>query len=406
MGKTANLISQLPSFTQRAQILGFILFPLLMLPDIIKESYRGKLTSQILLCIFLGLLSVLTWPPRADTYRHALIFYKLMNMDYYKMMDYYFRGDVVLLFGSFIFGKIGLSFEFLRLIIMSIAYGVAFHVYNVVVKARIFPEQNDKFIFIMCLFMVPFFDISYAIRYGFALVFIAAYIIFYYAVGRRKITDYLYLLMGLAVHFGTIWLVVIALLGRFLPNKSPKWIIISLPCCAIILSMYSQDILASAAGLVMEDRTVNMYTDVLSERFITHNLVGTILEYIRNLPIYLSISIVLFLLPYNSKTKILFFIVLLWAFSFDLWEINRRIGTALVVVTSVYFCYIQKYRKYILCIIGFTCLISVLMLWRQYTVSNILFLLAPLPISIFQSYSLEWIDANVLNDGTLKVQIK
>lgn len=392
------------NFTPRAQIFGFIFFPILMLPSMIKGSIRGIRISQFLLSVFLGLLSVLTWPPIADAYRHAIDFYEIQNLSFHKVITDYYRGsDFILLFGGYLFGQLHLSFEFLRLILMAVAYGIALHLYNIILKNKIFHGIDKSYIFWMCIFMVPFCDICYAIRYGMAIMIISAYIVLHYIVGRKKLVDYVYLIIGLCMHFGTIWLIALCLIGNLVPNKFPRWCILLLGVFFLGLSMYANEIISGLAGMFYNQRLVNAYVFKLADKYIQHNLIGTILELIKNISVYLSVIIALFYLPYKKETKIFILIVFIWILTWQLFEVNRRIGVALAVLLPIMICVLNRGKRVLMKIMVSSYMLVIIGNWRQFTVSNTIFIFAPVPISIFQHYDYTWLLDNLNGEGTLKV---
>ncbi len=393
------------NFDLGSLIIGFIIFPILMIPKLLNESKKNYIPAQIMLCLFLGLLSVLSWPPRADTYRHALVFYDIQTMDFDKAFNKYFRGgDIVLLVSDYIFSHLNLSFELLRLLFMSIAYGLALKLYNLTCRHKSISVRNKWIVFWMFILMVPFYDIVYAIRYGFAMMFICYFITKRYFINNRSIWDFLFLAIGFIIHFGTAWLIGICLIAPLIPNRCPKGIYILVFVGAIAISMYSTPIIQFFASHIYDERMVSAYTtERFAQRFIFHNIFGTILEYTRNAPLYLFIGLALFFIPFNKSTKIFMLIVLTWAFTYNLWEINRRMALPIVILGPVFSLYILKYRHLILSILIFSASITTLFTWRQFTVSNLPYIIAPLPISIIQNYDYQWLRENVQPDGTLNV---
>lgn len=387
-------------------IIGFLIFPILMVPKLIRESKNNYIPAQIMFCIFLGLLSVLSWPPRADTYRHALVFYRIQSMSLDEVFAKYFRGgDFVLLICDYIFGRLGFSFEFLRLIIMAIAYGLALKLYNLTCLYKSIRIQNKWILFWMFILMVPFYDIVYAIRYGFAMMFICYFIIKRYFIEDKSIWDFLFLILGFIIHFGTAWIIVICLMAPLIPNRCHKAIYISIFVCAIVVSVYSTQIIQLFAQHIYDDRMVTAYTsEDFAQRFIFHGFWGTTLEYSRNAPLYLFIILGLTILPYNKNTKIFMCIIILWAFTYNLWELNRRIGYPIYILGPIYSVYLYKLRKTLLTILFACSFLVATIIWRQYTVSNILYVFAPLPVSIIQNYDYHWLKTNVSSEGTLLIQ--
>lgn len=393
-------------FDLGALVIGFIIFPILTIPKLLHKSKNNYVPAQIMLCIFLGLISVLSWPPRADTYRHAMTFYRIQSLSLDETFVKYYRGgDFVLLICDYIFGRLGLSFEFLRLLFMATAYGLALKLYNLTCRYKQLKSGSKWFIFWMFILMVPFYDIVYAIRYGFAMMFVCYFIVKRYFIEDKSKYDYLFLVLGFIVHFGTAWLIGLCIIAPLIPNRCNKGLYAAIFICAIFISMHSTQIIQFLAHQIYSEEMVNAYTaEDYAQRFIFHGFWGTMLEYARNVPLYLFISIGLIFMPYNKGSKLFLCIILIWAFTFDLWEINRRIGCSICILGPAFAISLFRLRKLVLSILTVSSLITAIIIWRQYTVSNLLYVFTPLPISITQNYDYNWLKDNVTREGTLKVQ--
>lgn len=390
----------------RSTLICYIAIPLITVPNLVKQSMNNRIISQILLCLFIGLVSVLSWPPRADTYRHAMMFYDIQSMSFGEAVDKYYRGgDFVLLVSDYIFGRLGFSFEFIRLIFMAASYYMALKIYNLICLSQNLSRTKRSYLFWMCLFTVPFYDIAYALRYGTAMTFVCFYIIKRYLTEFKNHKDYIYLFIGFIIHFGTAWLIGLILISPYIPSKINKAIYCIGFICALVFSINAVHIIQFLAHYIYDSKMILAYTaEEYSKRFIFHGFWGTVLEYVRNLPLYTFIIFALFILPYNRITKVFMLIVLMWAFTYDLWEINRRIGLPICVLGPIYSLLKYKWRNIVFSILIFSSLSTAIIIWRQYTVSNIMYIATPLPISIIQNYDYSWLTTNVTSEGTLKVQ--
>lgn len=386
-------------------ILIFILCPLLPIAEIIKRSIQGKYYAQICFCIFLGLLSVLAWPPRGDVYRHAMTFFQMQGLDFGAMMTRYFRGgDVILLWLQYFGGKFGLHFEIIRFIFIFTAYWTALKLYTEIITHFNYDTKSTKYIFWIIVLSVPFVTITYGLRYGLSSVLTCYFIIKRYIFNLHNTSDYLFLIVAFFIHFGILWLIALAIIAPLLPNKISK-----LPLAILFIVLYG--ISTHAADLIRVlpldlygERMINAYTiGEWATKNYSHNFIGSIPDYFRTANLWIYIILSFILIPYNNHTKIWFFLILIWSFCSNLYAISGRINIQILIMGGIIIFYFIGRTKFIISFLSLYCIVIAALNWRSYTISNIEYIITPLPIALFQSYDYQWLRNNIYPDGTLKI---
>lgn len=407
------LIKSIPSFLKRdidniSLTVFYILCPLLSLPWVIKKSYHGEKWSQLLLSIFIGLVCILAWPPQGDLYRHYVDYFQIKDKSLEYVFTYYFNGDYMFRISQLLAGKLDLGFELVRLITITLSYYMLFNIYNKLKNHGIYQKFSVSF-FIVVILSVPFIYVLRGIRYGFSMMIISYYILKRFVVGSKNWRDFILLLLALFTHFGSLWIILFCLSSPIVPNRVPKWIVMGVIICACIISTFAADLVQMIPVGIVGQRAIEMYTigGAAKNHLVGLNFFGLLTEKSVELIIILYIFIAIIYIPYNKETKILFCSIIFWFFTFSLFEINRRVGIPIYIVGGImafkYIALSSCVRKLILTVLITTSLLVGISYWRMYLISNIAYIIAPLPVSIAQRYSYEWIKENVDSMGPLKI---
>lgn len=385
----------------------FFVCPILVLPQIISRSINGVKGCQNCLAIFIGLLSILAWPPRADVYRHAMTFYEIQNMTFTNVMNEYFRGDVVLLFMQYYFGKIGLSFEIIRFVFIIFPYILFFNLYNSLISINTLSYKNKIYLFFIIVLSVPFATITYGLRYALSVTVLGYYILKTCLTNKSNILDKFLIVLAPLIHFGCIWLVLTIFIKRLLSNNLSKSIFIVAFILFTLLSIYAESVLSYLASDIFSERLINFYINTEEgEENIKRNLFGMLPIIINYSTYYLYLLLTIIFIPYNKSTKILFLIFILCAFTSALPLLFVRIWPIVLVIGGIFaFRYINC-KKLLCAFLCITSLIPAITGWRGYTISNIGYIVSPVPIALCQNYDYHWLRNNLTEEGTLIVYIR
>lgn len=384
----------------------FILCPLLSLPWVIKKSYNGEKYSQLLLSIFIGLVCVLAWPPQADLYRHYITYENLRNKSFDYLLKYYIRFDLVLPFLQYVAAYMGIPFEIIRIGFISTSYYLMLLIYN---KLSINITRHRFILFLIILYSVPFIYILRGLRYGFAMMLMSYFILKRILLGRKSKSDFIFPIISILTHFSSVWLIGIYFVRKIFPNRLPKYFLFIICIGLLSMSIWSSQMIQLLPRDIIGGQIIDLYsTGGASKNHLTGlNFWGLLTEYSVSLAIMLFIIICVTKIPYDSKTKILFLIIFLWTFTLSLFEINRRVGIPIYIMGGIYiFQYLKKYIIFleILYAILISCSVLVgISFARMYLMSNIVYIMFPLPIILLQTYDYEWIKSNVDSLGTLLI---
>lgn len=386
----------------------FILCPLLSLPWVIKKSYNGEKYSQFLLSFFMGLICILAWPPQGDLFRHYMVYYQLKGKTLEYLFDYYSNGDYLLRLSQFFAGKLNLGFEIVRLITVALSYYMLLTLYSDL-KNQSGYNTHRIVLFVVILLSVPFIYILRGIRYGFSMMIISYFILKRFILCHKQKKDFLFLPLALITHFGSLWIIIICLISPIIPNRVPRLVPMSVMILAYLISTFSADLIQMLPIDFIGQRAIEMYSTggASKNHLIGLNFFGLLTEKSLELMIILYIIITIRYLPYNKETKILYLNIIFWFFTLSLFEINRRVGIPIYimggVITFKYIVFKKYIRNLILTTLIATSLLVGISYWRMYLISNIAYIIAPLPVSIIQGYDYEWIEKNVDGMGALKI---
>lgn len=390
----------IPKFSDSGLIGLFLVAPILSLPFILINSYKRNNYSQIMLSVFIGLISICFVPPRADLYRIYQAFNDMNDANLESIINN-LRFDFILPFSQYIALKIGMDFEIIRVISITFPYYLFLRLYN---KLSATYSVNNKLLFFICILSVPFMEISLGIRHGMAISIISyVFLKKYLAKDSLRWYDYTLLVLAPCIHFGTFWFSTIVLISPLLPNSLPKIVIILLLISCYLIAIYIDDILSIFIFNEASSQIVSHYsTDgAYGSRFIVHNFIGSIPEYYSIFLTYFLIIATILSLPYNRQTKVLYCIIIIWLLTHSLYSLNSRISNVILVSFPLFYAIITHRALLVFRLLLLGALFTIIINWRAYTVSNSLHILYPLPVIIMFGYDNQWLKENVDQFGTL-----
>ena len=352
--------------------------------------------------IFMGLLSICFVPPRADLYRIYLAFDNIRTSPLNMVIDN-LRFDFILPFIQYLISHVGLDFEIVRLVAISLPCYLFIKLYNGLSSKYIL---NNKLLFAVCILSFPFMEISLGIRHGVAISLISYTLIKKYLVGYKlNIVDCLFLILAPCIHFGTFWYSLIIIISDFLPNRLPRPILWIVLISCFFTSMYIDEILSV---LVFNDASSQIVSHYSTEgaygtRFIFHNFIGSIPEYYSISLTYFLIIATILSLPYNRQTKVLYCIIMIWLLTHSLYTLNSRISNVILVSFPLFYAIITHRVSLVFRLLILGALFTAIINWRAYTVSNSLHILYPLPFILMFGYDNQWLNENVDQFGTLYI---
>lgn len=144
-------------------ILLFLISPLLSLPFIFIEIYNKKRYAQSLLAIFMGFAAFL-YPPLGDLYRHTKAYFDFIIYPEKLGLTIEQKGDFLLYIISYLFGYLGIKFEFVRFIFITISYEIIFWIFRDIIKRRNELKNNYFKIFLIFYFCLPFIYLTSGLR--------------------------------------------------------------------------------------------------------------------------------------------------------------------------------------------------------------------------------------------------
>lgn len=392
----------IPKFSESGLIGLFIIAPILSLPFILIRSYWRSTYSQVMLSIFIGLISICFVPPRADLYRIYQAFNDMNGVNFEVIIDN-LRFDFILPFFQFITLKFGIDFEIVRVISLALPYYLFLSLYN---KLSVAYSVNNRLLFLICILSVPFMEISLGIRHGMAISIISyVFLKKYLAKNFLSWYDYTFLILAPCIHFGTFWYSAIILISPLLPNRVPKLIIILILLLCYLAAIYIDDILSMLVFNEASSQIVSHYgtEGAYGNRFIFHNFIGSIPEYYSISLTYFFIIATILSLPYNRQTKVLYCIIMIWLLTHSLYSINSRISNVVLVSFPLFYAIITHRISLVFRLLLLGAILTAIINWRAYTVSNSLHILYPFPFIIMFGYDDQWFCENVDQFGTLYI---
>ena len=195
----------------------FLVYPILSLPLILSEIYNRKKYAFVLLSIFMGYMAIL-WAPTGDLYRHNISYLEYKDMPTFELTIMQF--DFVLHILSWSFARLGIHFEIIRFLFVTISYLCINYIFFDFVKRHPILERNFLLTYSVLFFSVNFFNITFGLRFGFGCVILTTgyYLIFY----KNDKGGWLLSILSIFIHYSLLFIVFTMIVGRLRKSSGKK----------------------------------------------------------------------------------------------------------------------------------------------------------------------------------------
>lgn len=385
----------------------FIIYPLLSLPLILKGMLNNKKWGYFLFACFMGLLGIL-YPPTGDFYRYTREYFVIKDyFDWEQFKDYLLiKQEFLLPYISYIFSKLNIPFDFSRFIYNFIAYYLLGDIYISEISRNCHYTKKYSAYFIG---MFISFSLSlYLFRFFFSMILYAYGV--YCIVYKRKNQGWIFVILSVLNHFSFIVFAVVLVLTKLFHFRFRKWIVILLciPALAFggnlmtdllsflptdIVNRYSEYLDGYYAGAYLEDHSLKYRISILLSSAITYA------------------AVIIYMITYDKKTigkeSIVNGILLVTILSSPFSTIAYRFATVLLLFIKIQFLNAfdgtRKQFRYLMILFLLTMFSNMTGLWssrRQISISDFsLIYYASAPQIMMHTYSEQWINKNVYEDG-------
>lgn len=201
----------------------FLLSPFLSIPLILKDIYKRKGNSLVLLACIFGILSYAYIP--AVTNDKAYYYLLFQNFKFYDFIDFTTfladKPDFIFYFLIFLFAKIGISIQVLFLLLTSITVGTWLYSFNTI-SNKYNLLNKEYFLFFMLVlfsFSLPYLLSGTRNYLSFSFVLLA---FLKGIIESRKKVGLFFILLSIFIHFSSFLFLPVYLLLVFYPAKQ-KW---------------------------------------------------------------------------------------------------------------------------------------------------------------------------------------
>lgn len=390
-------------------IILFIICPILSFPLLLYYASERKRWAYTMLAIFMGFCAML-WPPTGDLYRHSMMYFEFKEMNIVQFGDFIkLKFDFLLYLVSFVFGKIGIPFEFVRFFFIFIAYKLVFFIFEDCSIRNYKMCQSKRTVFLIFFFSVLFFTIVQGMRYGFASILIA-FGGYQYLV-RSKTNGLLYIVASCVTHFSVIPVALIIVIAKFGVKIKRFWIIaLSVICLLCLNPIVFQVVLDMLPLDPTLHKVLSAYiTGYWGGEFLEdHSLKYQISKYLSHLTMYPLLYFTFrsnYTQPFGQFTKLLVVVVAAcFAISDTLYF---RIALLFIAVgLALFFLDAKQYSRVKIYILIFCSSLSFLSqiytFRREATISREYMLFFPAQFGFSSTFSKQWIEQHVYEDGAGK----
>lgn len=314
-------------------LLSLFTVPLFAFPFLFVEIYNKRKYAMFALSFLMGLLAMQVMPV-ADLYRHTLVYYELKEASLSEFFDFLiWHVDYVFYIILYVAGRLEIDFSIVRLLWVSVAYGIYFYIFNDVVSRKSsLSRKHYMLVFLFFYFFIPLVDLAAGMRFYFAntLMVLAFYELY---IKKRKVA-YFIMFISCMIHFAMLPLVLILILFNNIALSQFKMFI-------LILSLFFYFIQESVWDLLMNIIPFGEnYVRVLSGYMenpveVVNNSVYTrVFQFTSYLPFILSFLMLLFSKDVSRVSNMLIslftFIML-----FSLLPVSQRYYSFFVIVTFI-----------------------------------------------------------------------
>lgn len=195
-----------------------LIFPTIaFIVTIIKTVFNKKIKKIdiFIVSIYMSILGFLI-APLGDLYRHNIKYIQLKKYDIENLvLNLKESPDYILTIWSFFFGKIGIEFQYIQVIVIFFCYYSSFFILMKFTKN--FSIKYSKIYFWSLFFLIEFFVIGVGIRSGFA-AHLFIYSVYKYESKDIK-TSLLIMLLSVFFHFYILPLVILYFILKKIPSR-------------------------------------------------------------------------------------------------------------------------------------------------------------------------------------------
>lgn len=387
------------------ELILLLLSPILALPFIIYGMKSGNRKSYMLFSLFLSIVAYMM-APLSDLGRHYLLadYFSTMDWDTFKsyMQD---QHDYISQFLEWwLVGQLKLPFEIIPMLEIIVAYSIINSIMNY--YAQFIPSKDTNRIifqrYIYYLLLFPFIILVSGVRFGIATIFLLYAL--HLLIDRNKyICSFFWFFTSLMMHFSMLYFLLPILLIVFIPlNKKRVVTLVSLSVLlSVALSSYVADLFIESdmkgAGYLGD----GVWGNVTGKEFKTTALIYHWGQRLLLLPL---ISLLLF--EFNRLKKwgnVLLAFLLLFIVFINYFSILQRTTVCLLIFSVFFLINVERsgftIKKYVVKLLMFCAIISCS--FDIYThrgfinKSDYWRLIQPIPITLMQTYSKEWVIYNI-----------
>lgn len=244
----------------------------------------------------------------------------------------------------------------------------------------------------------PMAAICSGIRFGFACCLFCFVMAKWYVLDYKKtLGDYLILIVSVCFHTSMLMFIATWLIGYLLvPNHISKKLLYLIFGGALLIAPLFY-LITEYLPLSSElHNTVLRYTEgensTADYAIAGANVFGMLKFYLGSYCLQIPIVImIIYKLPFNYNTKLIYLLLILWCLTFQMFAINGRVMSCVVILGSFYLIKRIKLKSifisYMICIFFFSTLLN----WRVTLNSKWYDLFLPIPVTIHDDYSYNWI---------------
>lgn len=393
---------------------GFLLFtlltvfPIISLPVIIKEVFRGKYYALHYFSFFLGLMSFLL-APTGDAYMYYREYESYKGLSFSEFLDT-LNFDVIHETILYVLCRCNIYFGFFRFLITIVCYELLFEVFKIIIQKTNVEKDNiyNFKIFLLLFLAIGFATFLRGIRFNLAVSFyLYGFCVLY--VNNKRVVGTLFLLLSALTHYCLIPIILPTIFFYFFNYRINRALTI---IALLVLIVLSETLLSSILENIkvgvelqnsIQDYTTGYWaSDVLQDRSLKYRIANTL----GRLTLYPIVFI--FFIKIKSYLKyglFVFFLGLLILVSDMHTMYNRFSFLAIFIFLLPYLINIDKRiikKEFALLLLCSTLsyISSIYSFKREISISkleNMLYM--PLPGVLSTTYDKQWMDSRMYGNG-------
>lgn len=408
---SSTLTLKLPKLSFGVVCLLMVICPILSLPYILSGCYNNDKRYYYLASLFIGICALLLFLPTADQYRHAIRFYALKGEPW---STYYFMSvangqiDFTVNYLLYLVNAYNLPFGVVRSLLTAFCSFLFLLIYDFFCTKFNYTNKEKKYVFWLIFLVFPMSALCTGMRFAASICFILYVFCRWNIFDKKNLLDYLFLLLAIFTHTGSLIPLSVYVLSKFIRDKLPFLIYNIVLISALVISTSFYLVLEYLPLPEVLSDYVQKYTEgkFANSDYVAAgaNLIGLTQIYLGLYGSLLSVvSIILFLYKYNKETKLVYLFIVLYLLTLHMFSLNGRIGIVITIYGT--FMIIYNWRSQIkLLTIVLLCITIFLQLftWRKIKYLNFEYFFTPVVFVLHGDYRQDWIEANVNEEGTIK----